>query len=135
MKVRSGQRQSSLRNQVLDRNLSAAYLEEHREVSLVQTRPDGRTISLTLSLSTPLPAKHSSYSQIIPTTGELHSGYHSLSPLSDFTLHQDDDHHMQVRRLISLERSSTFGATSHNPAQVVEGLVTKLAAAEPDEPY
>lgn len=133
---RSGQRQPSLHNQLLDRRMAAVRMEEHREVSLVQTRPDGRTMSLTLSISTPLPTRYSSHGQIIPVSAKLNQqAFHSLSPLSDFTLHQNDNHHLQAQNLLPAETFYATDSDNHKSAHTVSSLIEKLADAEPDEPY
>lgn len=135
-RVGSRQRQLSLRNQLLGRSVSVARMEEHREVSLIQTRPDGRTMSLTLSISTPLPMRHRSHGQVVPASGQFNQqSPHSLSPLSDFTIHQDDGRHLQSQRLLSAEQSAALGAPSYAAAHVVSNLVERLADTEPDEPY
>ena len=115
---------------------SLSRIDEHHELSLVETRANGRSLSLTLSVSTPLHSRSAAYGLVHPSS-VLRNGFsfHSLSPLSEFTMHQDDGPHLVSQQLVPSANHSNFPQAAHTSAVVVSELVENLQDVEPDEPY
>lgn len=117
-------------------NMSLSRIDEHHELSIVETRANGRNLSLTLSVSTPVHSRSAAYGLVHPSSG-LKNGFsfHSLSPLSEFTMHQDDRPHLVSQQLVRSTNHSTYPQAAQVSAVVVSELVENLQDVEPDEPY
>ena len=111
---------------------------EHREISFIEHRPDGRTLSLSMSVSTPHPMQQSSNARV----GSHHLAHHSsfmqsLTPLSDFSF-SNDSKSRQVRRGVIdkpfniVRREQALEVVT---ASTTADLVERLTDVEPDEPY
>lgn len=121
---------------VTARNMSLTRIDERHELSVIETRPDGRHFSLTLSVSTPVPARHGTLQSIIPSSISRNAySCHSLSPLSEFTLHQDDQAHLESQQLVHSGQALLRPDPPSAPAVVISELVEKLHDVEPEEPY
>ena len=113
-------------------------LHEHQEFSLMETRPDGRTFSLSVSISTPARRPRTGYHSLVATSAlRTSSVLPSLSPLSNFSLRQDDSRHLKAR---NLSQQSTKLLLPRQPghltsAQTTQNLIAILTDAEPDEPF
>lgn len=129
---------SPVAHQQIARNTSLSCIDERHEISLIEKRPDGRTMSLSLSISTPLPRSRVTTAPMHVGSALRHQNFlRSLSPLSSFSVNQDDRHHpyanATVKPLLELERYGGHAKT--RSSLVVRNLVEKLTSAEPDEPY
>ncbi len=126
--------QASLGTYNLTRALSLSRVDEHREISIVGIKPNGHSMSLTLSIATPLPAHRSVSVPHVPSSGLRHGLLSSLSTLSEFSVHQDDARHLQAQhladpnQLIPMNNPGSYAIT-------IDNLVERLTDAEPDEPY
>ena len=114
-----------------------SHTEQHQEISFVEQRPDGRTFSLSMSVSTPLASRQQSVAIVQPSSGLRHCSFmKNLSPLSDFSMSNNDDRHIQRHALSRpVEMSERRGQTTAHSALATNHLVEKLTVAEPDEPY
>lgn len=117
-------------------SVQRAQQHRHHEISITKTKPDGRTMSLTLSMTTPLPTTRCTSRQIIPSSGLRSNIWQSMSPLSEFTIHQDDAQHLRSRHIIQgcEQQIVPFGVRMQVPV-VVGDLVEKITDSQPDEPY
>ncbi|KAE8036858.1 hypothetical protein FH972_009491 [Carpinus fangiana] len=119
-----------------DSELSMSHAEENCEISFLGHRNGTRTMSLTLSITTPLRASRSlSRSLMRPTSAVAGKRFlQSLSPMSEFTIHQDDMKHLKSRQLQNGQPLGIANGGVHS-SHTVSKLVEKLTDAEPDEPY
>ncbi|KAL9052851.1 MAG: hypothetical protein Q9162_005150 [Coniocarpon cinnabarinum] len=124
-------------NQHWSRSVSLSQSEQLQEISFVEQRPDGRTFSLSMSVSTPVQARRHSNARALTSTGLRNCSFvGSLSPLSDFSVSNDDHQHRMNNALSRpVEMLKHHGRTTARTALTTNALVEKLADAEPDEPY
>lgn len=109
---------------------------QQQEIFITRTRPDGRAMSLTLSVSTPLPSRRHDTRLAVPSSGMKSNIWQSMSPLSDFTMHQDDSRHLMARHIAQGNERRMVTARSRVQAPAAAGdLVHKITDAQPDEPY
>ncbi|KAI9724201.1 MAG: hypothetical protein M1828_003946 [Chrysothrix sp. TS-e1954] len=111
---------------------------QHQEFSMTEIRPDGRTLSFSLSIATPAQKHRAAHAPLVTTSALRTSSFlPSLSPLSNFSVHQDDSHHLRARKL---SQSNARLAIQHEQNYVTSAytsqtLIARLTDAEPDEPY
>lgn len=119
------------------RNVSMSHTEQHQEISFIEHRPDGRTFSLSMSVSTPGAARRRNITAALPPSALRQSSFmESLSPLSDFSISNDDARHVRAN---ALARPVDVVRRDHglrlNTALTTNELVGKLTDIEPNEPY
>lgn len=121
-----------------DRSMSLSRIDEHHEISFTRTRPDGRTMSLSLSISTPFPVKRSTRSSFWLNGAQRTSNFlRSLSPMSEFSVNQNDAEHLHSHNLeqpATLRVLSGRQGVAAEPALTTNDLVRKLTDARPNEP-
>ena len=119
------------------RNVSLSHTEQHQEISFVEHRPDGRTFSLSMSVSTPGPVCRRNNGTSVPPSALRQSSFlQSLSPLSDFSVSNKDEHHIRENALTRpVEIVQHRGDLRMRTASTTDNLVGKLTDTEPDEPY
>ena len=121
------------------RTLSLSRVDERHEISFSQTVPDGRTMSLSLSVSTPLPRIRPARNNLLMSSGQrTNSLLPQLSPLSQFTINQDDARHFHNQKLDSaadVRLLTNERGLYVDSALATRDLVTKLTDAEPNEPF
>ncbi|KAG8160558.1 hypothetical protein KVR01_010094 [Diaporthe batatas] len=96
--------------------------------------PQSRQASVSIMFKTPGRPK----SRLRPDNAETLShqiGNLSLSPISDFTAHQDRSYAFEVSYLVEDQNLVTGDTTRKRMSQTVRHLVSKLAEVEPFEPY
>lgn len=109
-------------------------LDEQDEISFLQCAGDGANASL-MVLSTPLNFKSSAIGPHLPSTGQRSSvGFH-LSPLADFTIHQNDASHLGRRDQIERRGLLAPHEVEGGLALATQNLVKQLTDIEPYEPY
>lgn len=125
-----------------DQSISLPRADEHQEISFTQTRPDGRTMSLSWSVSTPYPQQSDAQSNphgsaMLRSGQRTNNFFPHLSPLSEFTINQDDERHVRSHHLDKPTKVKFLpnhqGACVESAAATRE-LVTKLTDADLDEP-
>ncbi|KAK2607376.1 hypothetical protein N8I77_006053 [Diaporthe amygdali] len=103
--------------------------------SLTEEKPSQRRqASLSIMFKTPGRPK----SSLRPDNAETlsrHIGNLSLSPISDFTAHQDRSLAFEVSYLLDDQNLVTGDGSRQRMSQTVRHLVSKLAEVEPFEPY
>jgi len=120
-----------------NRLMSLTQRDERREISFIEQHPDGRTLSMTWAVSTPLTLQRQQSSGHVALQNSADSSglLQSVSPLSDFSMNQRGTHHLQKRNLLPGMQAVVPMQTAQAPAVVVGKLVEKLTDVEPDEPY
>lgn len=109
-------------------------LDEQDEISFLQCAGGGSNASL-MVLSTPLNFKSSAIGPHLPSTGQRSSvGFH-LSPLADFTIHQNDASHLGRRDQIGRRGLLAPHEVEGGLALATQNLVKQLTDIEPYEPY
>ena len=125
------------KNRHWSRNAFMSHSHNHQEISFIEHRPDGRTLSLSMSMTTPGPSKR--YKTGLGASSvamKQNSFMQSLSPLSDFSVSNDDQQHVQRNALAMPFETVQHGhGFASRPALTTNELVGKLTDAEPDEPY
>lgn len=104
-------------------------LSEHRP-----SKPRSRQASMNILVSTPARRK----AQPRPENAEVLSQYVgnlSLSPLSDFTAHQEQSYALEVSYVLGDENLVTGDGSQKHMSQAVRHLVDKIAEAEAFEPF
>lgn len=137
---RDGDRHHSPRQaHMMSRTRSLSRIYEQHELSLLEDGPNGRQMSMSLSISTPIPDRRSA---TVPgyqsgAVSRHRSFMNSLSPLSAFSVNQTDDRHKDSLALgrSVLQVEPTHEGFRGHAAKATEGLVTKLTDAEPNEPF
>lgn len=103
--------------------------------SLMEDKPSQRRqASVSIMFKTPGRPK----STLRPDNAETLShqiGNLSLSPISDFTVHQDRSYAFEVSYLVGDQNLVTGDTSRKRMSQTVRQLVSKLAEVEPFEPY
>ncbi|KAL8713066.1 MAG: hypothetical protein Q9220_002926 [cf. Caloplaca sp. 1 TL-2023] len=130
-RYRSASRRASLS---LARPMSR--VDEHEELTFLQTIHSPSNAGLDLVVTTPLPPSRGSMILAAPSSAQASSVGFQLSPLSEFTVHQSDD-------LANHKQAHSQRHKGLLPAQEVEGklslavqeLVKKLTDIEPFEPF
>lgn len=106
-----------------------------RDQSLTEERPtQRRQESVSIMFKTPGRPK----SSLRPDNAETLSqqiGNLSLSPLADFTAHQDRSYAFEVSYLVEDQNLVTGDTSRKRMSQTVRHLVSKIAEVEPFEPY
>lgn len=106
-----------------------------RDQSLTEERPtQRRQASVSIMFKTPGRPK----SSLRPDNAETLSqqiGNLSLSPLADFTAHQDRSYAFEVSYLVEDQNLVTGDTSRKRMSQTVRHLVSKIAEVEPFEPY
>jgi len=132
-------RRQALRNMSTaqaNRMMSLAQRDDFREMSIVEQRPDGRTLSMTLSVATPRQLQRQAVSATLSAQNKDSSELlQSLSPLSDYTMHRDNTRHLEKRNLVPSTNVMQPVHQKSGAAIVVTKLVEKLTDIEPEEPY
>jgi len=119
-----------------NRMLSLAKRDDFREMSIVEQRPDGRTLSMTLSVATPRQLQRQAVSAALDAQNKDSSELlQSLSPLSEYTMHRDNIRHLEKRSLMPSTNATQSLHQQSGTAVVVTKLVEKLTDIEPEEPY
>ena len=122
-----------------NRATSISRIDEKYEISFVSGEPDGRRMSLSFNKSTPMPFRQQAGDGINSTQAFNDRRLsNALSPLSDFTVHQNDERHLQSQRLTFLEHATIAAKTQSNQQGnliAADELVAKLTDAIPGEPY
>lgn len=103
--------------------------------SIAEEKPhQSRQASVSIMFKTPGRPK----SRLRPDNAEILNqqiGNLSLSPISDFTAHQDRSYAFEVSYLVEDQKLVTGDTTRKRMSQTVRHLVSKLAEVEPFEPY
>jgi Leucine-rich repeat (LRR) protein len=132
-------RRQALRNMSTaqaNRMMSLAKRDDLREISFVEQRPDGRTLSMTLSVATPRQLQRQAVSAALSAQNKDSSELmQTLSPLSDYTIHRDNTRHLEKRNLVPGTNAMQPVHQKTGAAVVVTKLVEKLTDIEPEEPY
>lgn len=106
-----------------------------RDQSLTEEKPtQRRQASVSIMFKTPGRPK----SSLRPDNAETLShqiGNLSLSPLADFTAHQDRSYAFEVSYLVEDQNLVTGDTSRKRMSQTVRHLVSKIAEVEPFEPY
>lgn len=109
-------------------------LDEQDEISFLQCAGGGANAGL-MVLSTPLNFKSSALGPHLPSTGQRSSvGFH-LSPLADFTIHQNDTSHLGRRDQTERRGLLALHEVEGGLALATQNLVKQLTDIEPYEPY
>ncbi|KAL8705064.1 MAG: hypothetical protein Q9201_001790 [Fulgogasparrea decipioides] len=111
-------------------------LDENEELTFLRTRHGPSNASLDLVVTTPLAVSRSTLLPSGLSSAQASSIGFQLSPLSEFTVHQDD--HLAHRGAAQVVRHRGLLATHEVEGQLslaVQDLVKKLTDVEPYEPY
>ncbi|KAL8733554.1 MAG: hypothetical protein Q9181_003524 [Wetmoreana brouardii] len=111
-------------------------LDENEELTFLRTRHGPSNASLDLVVTTPLAVSRSTLLPSVLSSAQASSIGFQLSPLSEFTVHQDD--HLAHRGGGQVIRHRGLLATHEVEGQLslaVQDLVKKLTDLEPYEPY
>ncbi|KAL8761556.1 MAG: hypothetical protein Q9184_002321 [Pyrenodesmia sp. 2 TL-2023] len=111
-------------------------LDEHEELTFLQTFHGPHNASMELIVTTPLPVSRNTPLQSTLSSGQASSIGFQLSPLSEFTVHKPDQLDLQDGRCVVKHRGLL--ATHEVEGRLslaVQELVKKLTDVEPYEPY
>ncbi|KAI4272370.1 MAG: hypothetical protein LQ337_005342 [Flavoplaca oasis] len=128
---RGGSRRAST---VMARPMSR--LDENEELTFLQSFHGGQTTNLNLVLTTPLPSSRSMLQPAVHSSAQSSSIGFQLSPLSEFTVHNNDE--LAKRNVDHVTKHRGFLATHEVEEKLslaVQDLVKKLTDIEPYEPH
>ncbi|KAL8930994.1 MAG: hypothetical protein Q9208_000095 [Pyrenodesmia sp. 3 TL-2023] len=111
-------------------------LDEHEELTFLQTFHGPHNASMELVVTTPLPVSRHTPLQSALSSGQGSSIGFQLSPLSEFTVHKSDDLDLQDgRRVVKHRGLLATHEVEGRLSLAVQDLVKKLTDVEPYEPY
>lgn len=111
-------------------------LDEHEELTFLQTFHGPHNASMELIVTTPLPVSRNTPMHSALSSGQASSMGFQLSPLSEFTVHKPDDlSHHEGRRAVKHRGLLASHEVEGRLSLAVQDLVKKLTDVEPYEPY
>lgn len=111
-------------------------LDEHEELTFLQTFHGPHNASMELIVTTPLPVSRNTPLQSALSSGQASSIGFQLSPLSEFTVHKADKLDLQDgRRVVKHRGLLATHEVEGRLSLAVQDLVKKLTDVEPYEPY
>ncbi|KAL8905738.1 MAG: hypothetical protein Q9207_002452 [Kuettlingeria erythrocarpa] len=111
-------------------------LDEHEELTFLQTFHGPHNASMGLIVTTPLPVSRNTPMQSAFSSAQASSMGFQLSPLSEFTVHKPDDLDFhEGRRAVKHRGLLASHEVEGRLSLAVQDLVKKLTDVEPYEPY
>ncbi|KAL8841381.1 MAG: hypothetical protein Q9176_003261 [Flavoplaca citrina] len=111
-------------------------LDENEELTFLQSFHGGQTTNLNLVLTTPLPSSRGMLQPAVHSSAQSSSIGFQLSPLSEFTVHNNDE--LAKRNFDHVTKHRGFLAAHEVEEKLslaVQDLVKKLTDIEPYEPH
>ncbi|KAI9054563.1 hypothetical protein LZ554_001718 [Drepanopeziza brunnea f. sp. 'monogermtubi'] len=138
-KIRSAIRSTSRRMSVGGHKFQArpvSRIDEQDEDSIIENAKDRQRRSISIVVSTPVAPRQSSNATLVTPRPSHEIGTLTLTPLSDFTVHQADQSlGLDVSYVAQRNRFSLGNDAKKTLSLSIKGLVEKLTEVEPYEPF